>query len=350
MLSCVYRTDSGLALEERENPALSVGIGAVVKVSACSICGTDIRTYRFGSGKISDGQTIGHEAVGQIIELSDEHKDSFALGDRVAVAPAIGCGGCPSCVRGHTNMCDCLKTIGFDYAGGLAEYMAIPDAAFRMGNVYRLPDSPEYSGFTLCEPLACAINGQSFLRIQKDDDVLILGSGVIGCFHAELAYLSGAGRVVMIEPSEQRRREAGALVPDVKLIDPVRENTREAVTAMFGGKGADAVIVACSVGSAQAQGLELLEKHGRISLFGGVPGDGNGFIDSNLIHYKELSVYGAHASTPEQNRQAMELIVSGAIQAEKYITGRYPLTELEKVFEKCSAGEIMKAVIVNRSE
>ncbi|MCL2034763.1 MAG: alcohol dehydrogenase catalytic domain-containing protein [Oscillospiraceae bacterium] len=348
MLSYVYRKNSGLALEERENPALGAGAGAVIKVSACSVCGTDIRTYRFGSGKITDGQIIGHEAVGLIVELSDKHKDSFSLGDRVAVAPAIGCGYCASCVRGRTNMCDNLKTIGFDYAGGLAGYMAVPDAAFRMGNVYRLPESPEYSRFTLSEPLACAINGQSFLHIQEEDDVVIFGSGVIGCFHAELAYLSGAGRVVMIEPSEQRRQEAGVLVPGVKLIDPARENIQEAVTSLFGGKGADAVIVACSAGSAQAAGLELLAKHGRISLFGGISGDSKNFLDSNLIHYRELSVYGAHASTPEQNRQASELIVSGSINAEKYITGRYPLTELEKVFEKCSRGEILKAVIVNK--
>lgn len=347
MLGCVYNKGK-VELIELDKPVLTNGVGAILKVAACSICGTDIRAYRFGNGRILDGQIIGHEVVGEIVEIAEPHDTSFSIGDKVAIAPAIGCGVCNSCKKGRSNMCTSLKTIGFDFSGGFAEYTAIPDSAFVMGNVYILPDGSDYSQYTLCEPLACAINGQSYLNIKSGDDVVIFGSGVVGCFHAELSCLAGAARTVIIEPSTERLNEAERLLKElpVTFVNPVEVDIKKAVREIFGGKGADVAIVACSVASAQAQGFELLENLGRISLFGGVPGDPPMF-DGNLVHYKELSVFGAHASTPKQNQQAMELAKTGKINLEKYITGRYQLADIMQVFDKCVNGEIMKAIIVN---
>lgn len=349
MQACVYyAAHKALRLEQREKPAFAAGCGAVIAVAACSICGTDLRTYRFGSGKIDDGRIVGHEVVGRILELDDRWRADFAEGDTIALAPAIGCGVCASCKKGRPNMCDQLRTIGFQYDGGFAEYMAVPGAAFERGNVYKLPPSDNYGVYTLSEPLACALNGQSFLGIGPEDDVLIFGAGMVGCFHAELARLSRARSLSMVEPSEQRRSEAAALLPDVAFLPAEQEALTEAVRARTGGEGMDVVIVACSVGAAQAQGMRLLAKGGRISLFGGLSGESSGFIDSNLVHYRELSVYGVHASTPAQNRQAMRLIHSGQVDAAKYITGYYPLSDIERTLASAARGELMKAVMVNR--
>ena len=105
------------------------------------------------------------------------------------------------------------------------------------------------------------------------------------------------------------------------------------------------VITACSVGKVQEQGMGLLAKRGRISLFGGLPGESKGFIDSNLIHYRELSVFGVHASTPKQNKRAMEYIRDGVIDAEKYISACYPLKRVEDAFAEAEKGEAMKLVV-----
>ena len=91
--------------------------------------------------------------------------------------------------------------------------------------------------------------------------------------------------------------------------------------------------------------MKLLAKRGRISLFGGLPGESKGFLDSNLIHYRELSVYGVHASTPEQNKKAMEYIRDGVIDAEKYISACYPLSRAGEAFEEAEKGEAMKLVV-----
>ena len=348
MLGYVYHKDKTLILQDVPRPERKPGFGALIRVLACSVCGTDIRTYRFGSAKIDDNRIIGHELVGEIVEIAPEFSGEFCVGDRISMAPAIGCGRCTSCRRKRTNMCDDLTTIGFQYDGGFAEYMAVPDQAFRMGNVYRLPEQWEdISLFAISEPLACAINAQSYLKIQEGETVLIFGSGIIGCMHAELALMSGAGKVFLSEPQQARLEQAAALLPGVCFINSSEKNLRDEIMAATGGEGVDVVIVACSVGPAQKEGMSLLAKCGRISLFGGLPGESTGFIDSNLIHYRELSVYGVHASTPQQNKKAMSLIRDGAIDVSKYID-RYPLEQVEEAFRAAAAGEIIKAVIVNQ--
>jgi L-iditol 2-dehydrogenase len=242
-------------------------------------------------------------------------------------------------------MCDNLSTIGFQYDGGFAEYMVLPKQSFLMGNVYVLPPAEDPAIFALSEPLACVINAQSYLRIEAGEDVVIFGSGIIGCMHAELAQARGA-RVFIVEPAEERRRQVMGLLHDITFVTGGKEGAAGEIIRLTGGKGADVAIIACSVGSAQSDGLQALSKCGRLSLFGGLPGDGFGFLDSNRIHYYEIGVFGVHASTPAQNKTAMELLHSGKIDAGKFISKRYPLSEIGTAFKEAAEGSILKAVIV----
>ena len=242
------------------------------------------------------------------------------MGERVSVVPAIGCGQCPSCRKGYTNLCDNLQTIGFQFDGGFAEYMEVPAVAFQAGHVYGTPEGVPDEVAALAEPVACVVNGQEFLRIAKGDSVAIFGSGFIGCMHAELARMSGADPVIMIEPNESRAAAAHALIPFSSLIVPGKVDLHAEVKRLTGGQGADVLITACAVGQAQADAVALAAKRGRISLFGGLAKDTKGFLDSNLIHYKELSIHGVHASTARQNRTVMDWIAAGKLDLRKYIT------------------------------
>ncbi|MBU9710574.1 alcohol dehydrogenase catalytic domain-containing protein [Evansella tamaricis] len=347
MLAYIYHSEKKMGLEEISKPVLGDG-GALIQVVASSICGTDLRTYRHGSKKINEGTVLGHEFVGKILEISsDDSTNDFSVGDYIGVAPAIGCGECYCCKRGQFNMCNHLKTIGFQYHGAFAEQMVLPKSAFNMGNVYRLPDVEDYSIFTLSEPLACVINAQSYLNIQQGDDVVIFGSGIIGCMHAELAIESGAKQVFMIERSAERIDECQQLLEKVLFINSTEVDIFKEISDKTDGKGADVAIIACSAGGAQVDGMNLLAKGGRISLFGGLPGESNGFIDSNLVHYKEISVYGAHASTPQQNKEAMAMVYSKRIDVKKYTKSQYPLQEIGKAFRDVDNGKIIKATILN---
>ena len=151
--------------------------GAVIKVLACSVCGTDLRAWRHGNERITPPRITGHELCGEIVELGSDRR-GFELGQRISMAPAIGCGACYPCSRGFTNLCDDLQTIGFQFDGGFAEYMAVPGSAFERGNVYRTPDGVPDEEAALAEPIACIVNGQEFLHIAPGDSVVIFGSGL----------------------------------------------------------------------------------------------------------------------------------------------------------------------------
>jgi len=343
MLAYVYDHDGKLALKDVPRPRAREG-SAVIKVHACSICGTDFRTYVHGSKKIAPPRVIGHEVNGTIVETG-KGVAGFSVGERVAVAPAIGCGSCYPCRRGHPNMCDNLETIGFQFDGGFAEYMEIPAKAFKAGNVNKLGTAIEDEEAALAEPIACVINAHGFLNVKKGDCVAIFGSGFIGCMHAELALKNGADRVIMIEPAKNRADAAMKLLSGVVMLDPAGIDILDEIKRHTDNRGVDIAITACSAGKAQEDALRIAAKRGKISLFGGIAGDAKGFLDSNEIHYKELSVFGVHASTPLQNRTALEWISNGSLKVKKYITAVYPLDRITEAFEAIKSENIMKAII-----
>lgn len=318
----------------------------IVKIQAASICGTDMRTFLKGNDKINVPKIMGHEFAGDIVHVGERLKTyGLCLGDRVTAAPAIGCGKCYYCLNGHSNMCELLKTIGFEYNGVFASYVEIPAIAVRNGNLIRLPDSISYDDATLIEPAACAWNGQTYLQIHKGDFVAIYGSGMIGCLHAELAFGKGAAGVIIIEPVEKRGRIAEEKVPGVRWINPFTQDTAEEIAKMTGGRGADVVITATSVPFVHEEAQKIAAKRGRVLLFGGLPGSGKGYLDSNLIHYKELQVYGVHATTPGFMRTIMEMMESNKLNARKYIEKIVSLDEVEKGFLSIRDENTMKVVI-----
>lgn len=343
MLAYVFEGDKEFEVKELVPPTAKEDT-FVMKVKACSICGTDFRAYMHGSTKIMPGIVVGHEACGEVVEKG-ENVTSVSIGDRVIVAPAVGCGECYSCKHDHPNMCDNLKSIGFQYDGGFAEFMEVPAQAIHMNNVNHVPSNVSDEEAALAEPIACVLNSHEYLKIAKGDYVAIFGSGFIGCMHAELAFANGAEKVIMIEISQSRADDAKRLVPGIDMINPSTQDTYKEVERITGGHGVDVAITACSVGSAQQDAIKIAAKRGRISLFGGIPGDATGFLDSNAIHYRELSVYGVHASTPAQNKKVLDMMAAGTIDVKKYITKTYPLKDIKQAFETIKNENIMKAVI-----
>jgi L-iditol 2-dehydrogenase len=277
-------------------------------------------------------------------EVSTELKNDFRVGDKVIVAPAIGCGHCANCKKGRTNMCDQLSTIGFEFDGTFADYCAIPRQAFKMKNVIKIDGSIKDVQACVVEPIACAINGQSFLDIKPGENVLIFGAGFLGCIHAELALLKGAGKVIIAEISSQRRELAQKAIPGIYVIDAAETDLAHKLTTITDGAGCDVAITACPVGKTHSQSLEIINKGGRISLFGGLAGESKGFLDSNLIHYKEIGVFGVHASTPQHNMQALKLIIDGDLNPMKYLSV-FSFGDIEKAFDALTTENAVKAVL-----
>ena len=318
---------------------------AVIRLLASAICGSDLRTFRYGSERIQVPRIIGHEGCGVIEEVGPEI-EHFRPGQRVVVVPAIGCGICRWCRKGVTNMCEQLQTVGFDFDGTFAEFMEVPAQAFSMGNVLVLEDGIPTDQAVMAEPVACCVNGQEFLQLAEEDFVFIFGSGFIGCIHAELAMKKRVKQVVISDVSDDRLKVAARLLPDVVTFNSASGDPIEFVNDLTNGKGADAIITACPSGEAHRTAMGMTATRARISLFGGIPGKGTGFLDSNQIHYGELSVYGSHASTVAQNRKVIEWIASGELNLAKYISATYPLTRIADAFEALDNAQVLKVQII----
>ncbi len=345
MLAYMMDENRKLVLAERPQPEATED-NLIVRVRSASICGTDMRTFLYGSAKIAPPRILGHEFAGEIVHAGKHAMaKGYRSGDRVTAAPAIGCGECWPCRTGHTNMCDRLETVGFQYDGVFAEYVAIPAKAVRMGNVIPLPDDISFDSATLIEPAACAYNGQSYLRVQPGDNVVIYGSGIIGCIHAELALLSGAERVMICEPSEKRGLIAREKVPGLIWINNAEKNAVVEVMRLTDGVGANVVITATSYPPVQKEAQDIAAKMGRICLFGGLAGESVGFIDSNKIHYKELQVCGVHATTPGYMREILKLLETGKLDSAKYIERTVALAHIEDGFRMIRDENVMKVVV-----
>jgi L-iditol 2-dehydrogenase len=236
--------------------------------------------------------------------------------------------------------------MGYHYDGGFAEFMVVPAKVLAVDGLNRIPDGVGFAEASVAEPLACVLNGQNLAGVGKGDDVLVVGSGPIGCLHVRLARARGAARVFLADLNPERLALAAGLVqPDAALCSGEVDLVAE-VLGLTGGRGADVVVTAAAAGSAQEQALQLTARQGRISFFGGLPKDNPVIrLDSNLVHYRELTIVGANGSSPAHNAEALDLIATGAVPVTDLITHRLPLERTLDAFGIVARGEAIKVTI-----
>lgn len=334
MKAVVYYGENDLRYEERKKPVIEPG-AVLVRVKACSLCGSDLRTIRHGHASIQEPRILGHETVG-VIEEVGEGVEGWKTGDRVAVTPGIGCGECAYCRSGWQNMCYKRKTISQHYDGGFAEYVLVPPSAVKAGNINRIPDGTGFMEASLAEPLACVLNGQEDLQIGDGDTVAVIGAGPIGILHGMAARAAGAGKIILINRSSGRLKTARQFDFDA-YIDLSREDGVSRVLELTDGKGADDVIVAAGSKEALLSGMKMAAKMGKVCMFAGLPkNDPEVSIDVNAMHYRQVSLHGAFSSAPRHNALALELIGSGKLKPQKIITH---LVSLDKMMEGVELAE-----------
>ncbi|MGX5680433.1 zinc-dependent dehydrogenase [Schumannella luteola] len=344
MKAATFYAPGDIRLEDVEEPRVSTG-EVKIRVRNCSTCGTDVKIAHSGHPNMSAPQVMGHEIAGEITEVGDG-VEGWAAGDRVQVIAAIPDGTCEDCLAGRMTVCPNQLSMGYQFPGGFAEYMIVPREVLAVDGLNRIPDGLSFAEASVAEPLACVLNGQELARVGEGDTVVVVGSGPIGCLHVRLARSRGAALVVLVDLNADRLAQAAALVhPDITIAssetDPV-----QAVLDATGGRGADVVITAAASGAAQEQGLRMLARQGRISLFGGLPKDNPTItVDANLVHYRELSIIGVNGSSPEHNKRALDLIASGAVPVADLITHRLPLDRVLDAIDIVGRGEAIKVTI-----
>jgi L-iditol 2-dehydrogenase len=316
-----------------------------VRVRNCSTCGTDVKIFRFGHHHIVPPRVLGHEIAGEIVQVGPG-AEGWARGDRVQVIAAIPCGRCGECRRGRMTVCPNQESMGYHYDGGFAEFVRVPAKVLAVAGLNRIPVGLGYAEASMAEPLACVLNGQELARVGAGDDVLVIGSGPIGCLHVRLARARGAARVFLVERNAQRLQVAAGLVGPDAAICVTETDVVDTVGTLTGGRGVDVAIVAAASGAAQQQALRLTARQGRLSFFGGLPKDDPIIaLDSNLVHYRELTIVGANGSSPAHNARALGLIATGAVPVADLITHRLPLAEVLPAFDLVQRGAAIKVTI-----
>lgn len=327
-------------------PVPEIGEGEILlKVKAAAVCGTDLRMWKNGAKGVDERHplVLAHEFAG-VIERLGPRAAGYRAGQRVSVAPNIGCGVCDSCVSGKSHHCKELTALGVQLDGGFAEYVRIPAAAVRLGNVTPIDDRVSFEAAAANEAFACVYNAFERYRVNPGDTVVIIGAGAIGLMHAKLAKMAGASRIILNDLSADRLRECAAIEPAVLTV---RENLLERVTEETDGAMANVVITACSSAAAQKGAFALAGLDGRVNFFGGLPqGKELVELDTNLIHYKQLSVTGTTRASHQHYRQTLRFIASGVVEMDPLITHRYPLSDIRTAFDNAANAVGLKHVIV----
>ncbi|MFL6054174.1 MAG: zinc-dependent dehydrogenase [Actinoallomurus sp.] len=337
-----FHAPGDIRLEEAPEP--TPGPGEVkIRVRNCSTCGTDVKIYKHGHHHIRPPRVMGHEIAGEVVQVGDGVA-GWEPGDRVQMIAAIPCGRCEECRRGHLTVCPNQESMGYHYDGGFAEYTIVPAKVLAVDGLNRIPDGVGFAEASVAEPLACVLNGQELARVGDGDDVVVIGAGPIGCLHVRLARSRGAARVFLVDLNAERlAMSAERVTPDAALTGT---DVVDQVLKLTDGRGADVVITAAASGAAQEQALQMAARQGRISFFGGLPKDDPIIAcDSNLVHYRELTIVGANGSSPAHNARALDLIASGAVPVADLITHHLPLADVLEGIDIVSRGTAIKVTI-----
>ncbi|RLI42171.1 alcohol dehydrogenase [Candidatus Bathyarchaeota archaeon] len=330
-----------LRIEDVEIP--KVGLGEVlVKVKAATTCGTDLKIFRRGYvEKVIKLPTVfGHEWAGEVVEVG-EGLEWPKKGMRIRAGNSAPCLHCTMCQKGKYNLCENMIWLW----GAYAEYIKVP-ARMVLVNMQEIPQHVSYEEAAITEPLACVLHGAEEANIKPGDTVTIIGAGPIGLLHLLTAKKFGAGRVISIDLVEDRLNFAERLGVD-ETVNAGKEDVVERVRELTSGYGSDVVIEAIGLPSTWEQALKLVRKGGTVLEFGGCPPGTEIKVNTEKLHYGELTVRGAFHATPLHFRKALNLIASRTIDVRPLITRKMKLENIREAFDilMTSKKEIKIAII-----
>ena len=331
MKAAVFYEKGKLCVEDIEIPRAKRG-EVVVKVMACGICGTDVHIYHGdeGAAKTPAGTVLGHEFAGIVTEVGEGVK-SIKVGDRVCVDPNVLCNECYYCMSGIGHFCENMTGIGTTVNGGFAEYCAVPES-----QAYKFSDNTTYEMAAMTEPVACCVHGIDLCNIKPGDTVAVIGGGMIGLIMLQLAKISGAGKLILIEPVAEKREIGKTLGADI-TIDPIGENVKERL-ATLGIERISTVIECVGKVATMKQAIDIAGKYSTVMMFGlTAPGDEMP-IKPFEIFKKEITLKASFIN-PYTQRRALELIDNGKIDVQSMIYATRPLSDLENILKD---GELRK--------
>ena len=334
----MWYNNQDVRLEEMPTPQIGPG-ELLVRVLASGICGSDVMEwYRLDRAPL----VLGHEIAGEIVEVGDG-VECYKEGERVSAAHHVPCNTCHYCLSGHHTVCDTLRQTNFD-PGGFAEYIRLPAINVDRG-VFMLPDEVSYEEATFIEPLACVLRGQRLAHMSPGNSVLVIGSGIAGLLHVQLARTLEAGRVIATDINDYRLEAARRFGADVAIH--AGEDLPARLRQVNDGRLADLVIVCTGATSAITQALQSVERGGTVLLFAPTEPDVAIPISINELFWRnDVTLTTSYAGSPADYIAALELIRAHHICPSEMITHRLSLAETGLGFQLVvSAQDSIKVII-----
>ncbi len=341
MKVAVYHSNEDIRIEERPEPCISNG-EILVKMKASGICGTDVmQWYRIKKAP----RILGHEMAGEIVDVG-KGVERLKKGDRVFVSHHVPCYRCHHCLQGNYTACESLHTGNYD-PGGFSEFIRVPEQNVRYGT-FLLPEKVTFEDATMIEPLGCVIAGQNQVglsestRTEKEgQSVLIIGSGVSGLLHIQLAKIKRA-KVIATDINEYKLNKALEFGADY-VINASKYSVDE-LKSINDNRLADVVIVCAAAEQAVSDASSSVDRKGKLLFFAVPPTD---IVIPSLRFWRdEITVTFSYGAAPDDLQEALELIDSNRINVRKIITHRVPLSAIKQGFKLASGVKNSLKVVV----
>ena len=200
----------------------------------------------------------------------------------------------------------------------------------------------------LAEPLSCVLNAQKACRVAPGESVLIYGAGPMGMLHILMARAIGATKIIVVDQNAGRLAKALEVGAD-EVINNSQESVSQRISQIQSGQGIDVAVIAVPVKELAQEALGLLATFGRLCLFAGLRGDVNVALDSNAIHYRNLTVTGTTGGAAMDYHAAAALIASRRVDVRSIISHRFPFTKLSDAYAVAMAAEGLKIVLTVES-
>ena len=338
MRVAMYYNNHDVRLEEMPVPEIGPG-ELLLKVEASGLCGSDVMEwYRIQRAPM----VLGHEVSGEVVQVG-AGVDRYKEGDRMVVTHHVPCNACHWCLNNRHTACDTLHQTNFD-PGGFSEYLRIPQINVDRG-VFPIPDHVPYEEASITDPLACVYRGQKSANLQPGQNVLVLGSGLAGLLHINLARALGAGRIIATDMVDYRLQAARR--PGADTAVPATADVPARLREANDGRLADLVIVCTGALPALNQALQSVERGGTVLFFAPTePGVSLPVSINDVFFRNDVTLTTTYAGAPADLATALEMIGSGRVQVGQMISHRLGLAEAGLGFKlTAEAGDSLKVII-----
>jgi len=324
-----------------EEPIPQVGPGeALVRTRACGICSGDVMGWYM---KKKAPLVFGHEPAGEVVAVG-AGVTNFEPGDRIFVHHHAPCFSCRACQRGQFVQCATWRASRI-IPGGMAEYFLVPNENLS-GDTLSLPAEFSFEDGSLVEPTACAVKSLRRSGLQSGERIFIIGLGIMGQLHVALARHAGAEAVIAADFVPYRREKARELGADVAL-DPAQGSVEDAVREQTKGEMAEVVIVGPGSIEAMELGIRCAAKGGTVVLFTASPPEATLAIAPYQLYFNEIRLVPSYSCGPNDTREALRLIQAGIVNADKFITHRFPFSAIQAAYHNAAqARDSLKTVVV----